>query len=536
MGDKSKIEWTATRDQDGNVVSDGATWNPIRGCTRVSEGCGSARGGGCYAERIAARFSGPGMPFEGFAVNTPAGPRWTGKVALIPEKLGDPLRWRKPRFVFANSMSDLFHEGLTNEEIAAVFGVMAACPQHHFQVLTKRPERMLEWFRQPCIAEKVDMFRHVAMAGRIEEYFTPERIESVAGWPGYWITSKGRVLSDHKGERRELKPMPGEQGHARVMLYRGEGETSRPLIHHLVLSAFDGPRRDDAQGCHITGDATNNALWNLRWGSQSENWIDRKRHGNRRSYSKLCKEQVASLRQLASEGMNAAELGRRFGISDTQARNIITEKQWAPEYGFEWPLPSVWLGVSCEDQATADERIPLLLRCPAAVRWVSAEPLLGPIDLARYLPRVELIYAGKEVRYRVPVNDDIVTRQLPKMRAQNPDNLYTTRPEREGDSMMHPAPFLDWVVAGGESGPGARPCHPHWARSIRDQCVAAEVKFFWKQWGSWAPNCLCGGPKGCPETPRPKPGKMGVMFHCGKGKAGRELDDRTWDEMPAVKA
>ena len=113
------------------------TWNPLRGCSRISEGCRH-----CYAETMAARFSGPGQPYEGTIRNG----RWSGNVRIVPEKLGDPLRWTRPRMVFVNSMSDLFHDNVPNEFIAAVFGVIAAAPRHTFQVLTKRPARMLEWF------------------------------------------------------------------------------------------------------------------------------------------------------------------------------------------------------------------------------------------------------------------------------------------------------------------------------------------------------------------------------------------------------
>jgi protein gp37 len=121
---KTAISWTEE------------TWNPVRGCTRVSDGCRN-----CYAEQIAARFSGPGQPFDGFAKRTNSGGRWTGKVALIPERLHDPRGFRKPRIIFVNSMSDLWHEGLNVPDIAAVYRVMQACPQHIFQVLTKRPGR-----------------------------------------------------------------------------------------------------------------------------------------------------------------------------------------------------------------------------------------------------------------------------------------------------------------------------------------------------------------------------------------------------------
>lgn len=141
------IEWV-----QGPNGERGMSYNPIRGCSRISPGCGgggsysgtNGEQGGCYAEAIAARFSDPGQPFHGFAERTAHGPRWTRKVALLPALLDVPLRRRKPTTWFL-SMSDLFHESLKNEEIAAVVGVMAACPQHVFQVLTKRAERLPKW-------------------------------------------------------------------------------------------------------------------------------------------------------------------------------------------------------------------------------------------------------------------------------------------------------------------------------------------------------------------------------------------------------
>lgn len=107
--------------------------------------------------------------------------------------------------------------------------------------------------------------------------------------------------------------------------------------------------------------------------------------------------------------------------------------------------PNIWLGISAEDQATLDQRAPLLLQAPANVRWVSLEPLLGPIDVTKY---------------------------------------------------FFPPPFINWVVVGGESGPHARPMHPDWVRSIRDQCDAAKVPFFFKQWGEWAPHYYTDGTPG----------------------------------------
>ncbi len=127
MAGKSKIEWTER------------TWNPIRGCTRVSEGCRN-----CYAERMAARFSGEGRPYEGLAVITASGPRWTNEIMLVESDLEKPLRWRKSSMVFVNSMSDLFHENVPLDYIQRIFNVMARANQQTFQILTKRSTRLLE--------------------------------------------------------------------------------------------------------------------------------------------------------------------------------------------------------------------------------------------------------------------------------------------------------------------------------------------------------------------------------------------------------
>lgn len=127
MSTRSSIEWTET------------TWNPVRGCSRVSPGCEH-----CYAESMAHRFSGPGGPYEGLTRNRGSGPRWTGKVRLMDDAVDEPLRWRKPRVVFVNSMADLFHDKVPLSFVSRVFATMHACPQHTFQVLTKRAERLEE--------------------------------------------------------------------------------------------------------------------------------------------------------------------------------------------------------------------------------------------------------------------------------------------------------------------------------------------------------------------------------------------------------
>jgi protein gp37 len=235
--------------RDGGIAWTDETWSPIRGCDDVSPGCRA-----CYAKSIAARFSGPGEPYEGLAkfVDAPGDgskrrrlAKWSGAGArFIAERLPDPLRWRRPRTVFVNSMSDVFHASLSNEEIAAIFGVMAAAPRHTFQVLTKRAERMAEWFA--------------------------------------WIASN--------------------EPH-----YEGEPFSQGPL----------GRVRQHAQ--HYLDDKT-------------------------------------------AERIDGFALG-------------------------SWPLSNVWLGVTAEDQQRADERIPILMATPAAVRWASCEPLLEQVSLHKWLGR-----------------------------------------------------------------------------------------------------------------------------------------------------
>ena len=163
--------------------------------------------------------------------------------------------------------------------------------------------------------------------------------------------------------------------------------------------------------------------------------------------------------------------------------------------GFQ-PLPDwVWLGTSVENQAAADERIPELLKIPARVRFLSMEPLLGPVDLNQWLL------------------------------------------SEHGRRAIGAMPGISWVIVGGESGPQARPMHPDWARSIRDQCQAAGVPFFFKQWGEYAPDCFCQNDKPHVMVPRPAPGKMGGMFRCGKHAAGRLLDGVEHNNFPqAVRA
>jgi protein gp37 len=291
MSTKTTIEWT--RNEDGTA---GRTWNPVSGCTKVSPGCDH-----CYAEGIARRFAGSKAFPNGF------------DVTLHPERLNDPLRWRKPTRVFVNSMSDLFHDDIPTEYIAKVFAVMAATPQHTYQVLTKRPGRM----------------------------------KSLIGDPRY-----------------------------------GGGQALLEAAHEK---------------------ATAEAL-----------------------------------------------------------------------YDAPWPLPNVWLGVSAEDQHWAEVRINPLLATAAAVRFVSAEPLLGAIDLRNLKAR----------------NGALIDCLAGDVKGPNGE-VYAACPGS-----------VSWVIAGAESGPGARPMDVEWVRSLRDQCNGGAA-FFYKQ-------AAINGKK----VPTPK------------------LDGRNWTQMP----
>lgn len=313
MADRTKIEWT--RSPDGTP---GATWNPLRGCSRVSDGCRH-----CYAETVAARFSGPGQPYAGLAkrVTRPDGTseaRWTGKVEFVEHMLDQPLRWKRPRRIFVNSMSDLFHESVPDEWIDQVFAVMALAPRHAFQALTKRPERMRKYVSD--------------------------------------IATQGRI--------------------ARALIDR-----------HL-----------------LTGISTFAA---------GPDWP-------------VC------------------------SIGDIDDPDDVALKAW--------PLPNVWLGTSVEDQARADERIPILLDTPAAIRWISAEPLLSQVDISPWL------FGGDPPCPKCPKDIDC-------------DCGWQTRRELG-------QPHLSWIVVGGESGPGARPFDIEWARILVYQCKTSDVPVFVKQMGS----------------------------------------------------
>jgi len=189
-----------------------------------------------------------------------------------------------------------------------------------------------------------------------------------------------------------------------------------------------------------------------------------------------------------------------------------------------WPLPNVWLGVTAENQARADERIPILLQIPAAKRFVSVEPMLGPVDLTKIIIPI----TGKGSSQ--PCAPDSV-RRINSLTGD--DVLY----DHKGYGVGSKRANLDWVICGGETGPGARPMHPDWVRGLRDQCQAAGVPFFFKSWGEWMPSYQTGATfelsrLKTDEVVMSGPGHGVVMKKVGKKAAGRLLDGQTWEQRP----
>lgn len=349
MSDGTHIGWT------------NATWNVLVGCTKKSKGCQN-----CSAIRDAQRLSHnphPKIAKKYAGTVTADGRNWTGRINFDEDTLLLPLHWRKPRMIFVNYTSDTFHANVPDGWIDRLFAVMSLCPQHTFQVLTKRIDRARDY-----LALGVEQGRRVVLQ------------DAATGWTA--------------------------------------------------------------------------AVW-----------------------------------------MHSAS----------------------------WPLPNVHLVTSIEDQETADERIPFLLQARAVVRGVSVEPLLGPINLHRV----------KDPKPAVDV-----------------EGLTFDALSRKGGIAFKSGVGLDWVIVGGESGAKARPMHPEWVRSLRDQCERANVPFYFKQWGEYMPVPLgkCSHPSSdgaqgpshlLDQVEIWKCGVCGELHdlefdfaRVGKKNAGRLLDGREHSEFP----
>jgi protein gp37 len=215
MAAATHIEWTEM------------TWNPVRGCTRVSEGCRH-----CYAERLAGRFCGTGNAFEGVAHRTASGARWTNQIRLLPESLDLPKRWRQPKTIFVNSMSDLFHEDVPVSFIRDVFRTIELCPQHTFQVLTKRSNRLA------TLANELFLPGNLWLGVSVEDQNVVHRVHDLASVP-----AAVRFLS--------VEPLIGEitrlplDGIHWVIVGGESGPGARPMRPEWVESIYEQCRAHD---------------------------------------------------------------------------------------------------------------------------------------------------------------------------------------------------------------------------------------------------------------------------------------------------
>ena len=375
------------------------------------------------------------------------------KVTLHPDKLDEPLHWRKPRRVFVNSMSDTFHEEVPEAYIDRVLAVAALAPRHTFLFLTKRPDRMRDYITTPgrpfSVQRAMDASIVDSKSNGVERWLPAPGFEGL-----YEVSDMGRVRrsdGSKKGRRNPegvLSDRPC-RGYITVSLSRG-GVVTQIRVQRLVLMAFAGPppsARHDAR--HINGDSSDNRLWNLAWGTRKQNMADAVRHGTAgvwmKGRTKFPPAEVREIRAEREAGRKLSEIAAKHDASKQRISKICRgEACKLPRIA--WPLPNVWLGVSVENQQTADERIPLLLQTPAAVRFVSYEPALGPVDF-------EAAFS---------VYDKHGEPSSPRC---NPDG----------------SPAIGQVICGAETGPGARPMDLDWARKVRDDCAEAGIPYFFKR-------------------------------------------------------
>lgn len=360
MSDNSKIEWTD------------ATWNPVTGCSVVSPGCTN-----CYAMGLAGTRLRNHPSRAGLTIATKAGPVWNGQVRLNEDWLTQPLKWRRPRMIFVCAHGDLFHEAVPNEWIDRVFAVMALSPQHTYQLLTKRADRMRAYCTDAGVTHRVAQAMDKILVDRDDDGY--EKWAPVPDFPKYEVSTRGRVRRDDIVLKQQINP---EYGRPSVTLWRDAIPTT-VFVHILVLRAWRGPMPDGCETRHRNGERTDNRLINLEWASGSINQQDKVRHGSNGGPAKLTREQAAEIRSAVAAGETQQSIADRYGVSRSLVSLVKDRKVW-PD-AIDWPLRNVWKGVSAEDQTRADARVPDLLATPAAVRFVSAEPLLGPIDFTQWM-------------------------------------------------------------------------------------------------------------------------------------------------------
>jgi protein gp37 len=421
MGDNSWIEWTD------------ATWNCIRGCSLVSGGCKY-----CYAMKQAHRFSGPGGAYEGLTELGPEGPRWTGKVRTVPQLLELPLHWKKPRRVFVNSMSDLFHEDVPHEFIRDVFSVMIRCEWHTFQVLTKRPKRMQEI---------------------VQRWYPKNR----AYPPNVWL---GVSVEDQKTADERIPLLLQTPAAVRFV-------SAEPLIGPIDLTKWlVGETSNDGGRESISGVSSDRRVFDRRTREDLETSTPDRRqpHGD-----------AAVLENLGSSSTGGGVRVGRLSDGDVFRQNDPSQNLRASR-GMDACLSSRHSGGNA---GQSQERHSHGLRSSES----GVDDAIGEHNSRNPGPRPETQGSERRTERERKTDSGTGDEDSRSRRQDGPiSNSADVRREAKHDignlsAQELGAHSITWVIIGGESGNGARPFDIGWARSVIRQCRDSRVACFLKQVG-----------------------------------------------------
>lgn len=415
-------------------------------CQRVSPGCVN-----CYAAGINKRL-GTGLDYDARGIAD-------SDIYLDERILTEPLRWKRPRRVFVCSMTDLFGEWVPDEWLDRIFAVMALASQHTFQLLTKRPERMRQYVGS-ARARVAALLYNATCEQRADDPFG-RAIGATYRRGGPGVASSGAWRPPGSGRLRSQAVRATQSGvsTAAGLPTRSGDALGDEVRDGSASTRVDSSSRSDSAGADRqspergegrqpageprTGDGIGEPLsraGNVEREAPSPDWLSAPENPHHRGGRDRDPAATGSGRD--GEGNSGSVLHEaEGGLGNLQPGDL--------EAHLTWPLPNVWLGASAEDQDRADERIPELLGTPAAVRFLSCEPLLGPVDLATHKA---LDQDGSFAGWRIAYG-------------------------------------LHWVIVGGESGQDARPFDLAWARSVVQQCQAAGTAVFVKQLGA-KPLCV----------------------------------------------
>lgn len=430
----SKIAWT------------NKTWNPIIGCSKISIGCTN-----CYAERMANRLAGMEMARcrnevgdkYAYVVNKQG--KWKNRVFCDDKALDIPLHWKKPRMIFVCSMSDIFHPTVPFEFIDKIMAVIALCPQHTFQCLSKRPKIMQNYFKKAL--PRISALVYNVKYGQGKDIFGYDSGRRTGNRPTGQDMATQKTPREGSCFRRRVSDRNKDQSMQESS--GGISTTSRVSIDNNNGCGQENDDRGTQSSLGISQSANPKGP-----NHQPREWKKRRQLSEEFNFDDIQPTKISCAGGVKSESAQAAREQTPKDVFDGKASsrnsqasqdgndgkndsnqiqnesksNISDNHTQDMETHLSWPLPNLWLGVTAENQEMADKRIPILLQTPAAVHFVSNEPLLG-----------EIVYTDEDLKR------------------------------------------LDWIIVGAESGPGARLCKNEWVKDIVKQCKTAGVKCFVKQ-------------------------------------------------------